>query len=110
MVGEAPAPPLRRGISPVVTGKYPAMTGGVIASPPGKESAMHSTSDPIIGERFFLEGVTKLVYAGRDGQYVLDRHGRPLYSDWVLPDAEPDEFLVVFAPETSCSPRGEGVT
>ena len=54
--------------------------------------------------------LTKLVYHCRSGQYVLDRTGRPLFGDWVLSHAEPDDFLLIPTPKTSCSPRAEEVT
>ncbi|MBI3410369.1 MAG: hypothetical protein HY040_18675 [Planctomycetes bacterium] len=53
------------------------------------------TTDPIIGERLFTDGVTRPVYWDSRGQYVIDGNGQKVYGVWIFPAEEPETPLVI---------------
>jgi hypothetical protein len=49
-----------------------------------------------IGERLFLDGVTRPVFEDQDGQYVLGDYGEVVYGVWLVPsEQEADTPLVL---------------
>jgi len=56
--------------------------------------------DPVIGHRWFVDGVERAVYQDAQGQqYVLDNDGSRVDGVWVVPDEEPDAPFIVAASE-----------
>lgn len=54
-----------------------------------------SPTDAVIGERLFVDGVVRQVFAGDLGQYVLGPDGERVYGVWVLVDEEDADKPVI---------------
>ena len=58
------------------------------------------SSDPVIGHRWFVDGIERAVCQDAHGQqYVLDNDGTRVDGIWMVPEEEPDAPLIVAVSE-----------